>query len=286
VTGAAGPPRVDAHQHYWRIARGDYGWLTPALRPIYRDFGPEDLRPHLERAGITRTVLVQAAPTEAETRHLLDVAGQTPGVAAVVGWVDLAAPDAPGRLAALAGDARLRGIRPMIHDIADDDWMLGDALAPALRALPELGLTFDALVRPRHLGRLRRLLERHPRLRVVIDHGAKPDIAGWGADRTRYAAWAEAMAGLARDTGARCKLSGLITEAAPGWRAADLRPYVDHLLACFGPERLMWGSDWPVVILGGGYDAWWDASQGLLAGLAGDARAAVLGGTAAACYGL
>ena len=109
MTGQAGPARVDAHQHFWRLDRGDYGWLTPALRPIYRDFGHDDLRPHLERAGITRTVLVQAAPTEAETRFLLDLARRTAGVAAVVGWVDLAAPDAPGRLEALAGDARLRG---------------------------------------------------------------------------------------------------------------------------------------------------------------------------------
>jgi L-fuconolactonase len=280
------PRRVDAHQHFWRLSRGDYGWITPDLRPIHRDFGPADLAPRLARAGIGATILVQAAPTVAETRFLLHTAGTTSFVAGVVGWVDMAALEAPETMAGLARDPYLRGIRPMIHDIADPDWMLGRQLEPAFRALVELGLVFDALVRPVHLASLRVLLGRYPDLRVVIDHAAKPDIARWGRSPAARATWAVAMADLARSTDAACKLSGLVTEAAPGWSADDLRPYVDHLLECFGPDRLLWGSDWPVVDLAGGYAAWWSATEACLARLDADARAAILGGTAARVYGL
>lgn len=281
------PARViDAHQHFWRLDRGDYGWITPDLAPIYRDFGPGDLAPLLAAAGIGETILVQAAPTAAETRFLLHTAWATSFVAGVVGWADMAAPDAPDAIARLAEDASLVGIRPMIHDIPDPDWMLGRALEPAFRALIELDLTFDALVRPRHLANLRVLLARHPDLRLIIDHGAKPDLAGWGRSRETRAAWAEAMQGLARSTPAACKLSGLVTEAGRGWRVDDLRPYVEHLLECFGTDRVIWGSDWPVVDLAGGYAAWWDATQACLTGLDPDARAKVLGGNAARYYGV
>lgn len=273
--------KIDAHQHVWRVARGDYGWLTPDLTPLYRDYSLDDLRPHLARAGIGGTVLVQAAPTEAETRFMLDVARDSGGlVRAVVGWVEMSAPDAPDRIAALAADRRLRGIRPMIQDIPDPGWMLDRRLDPAVRALRELGLCLDALVKPPHLSNLRRLLARHPDLPVVIDHGAKPAIAA-----QRREPWATDIAAVARDTRAMCKLSGLVTEAGPDWHAHDLRPYADHLLTCFGPARLMWGSDWPVVNLAGGYDRWRDVSDGLLAGLTPAERAAVEGGNAARFYG-
>ena len=275
---------IDSHQHFWRLHRGDYGWITPDLAPIHRDFGPGDLAPLLAAAGVGETILVQAAPTAAETRFLLHTAWATSFVAGVVGWADMAAPGAPDAIARLAEDASLVGIRPMIHDIPDPDWMLGPALEPAFRALIELDLTFDALVRPRHLPNLRVLLARHPDLRVVIDHGAKPDVAGWGRSREARAAWAEAMEGLARSTTAACKLSGLVTEAGPGWRVGDLQPYVEHLLECFGADRVIWGSDWPVVDLAGGYAAWWDATQACLAGIGGDEQAKILGGNAARYY--
>jgi len=168
MTGAR-PRRVDAHQHFWRLARGDYGWLTPEKGPIYRDFGAADLTPLLARAGIDATVLVQAAPTVDETRFLLDLARTTPVVAGVVGWAPLDAPDAPDVVAALAREPALKGLRPMIHDIPDVDWMLGPEVARGLRAIAAADLTFDALVRPPHLPNLRRLLDRHPELRVVID---------------------------------------------------------------------------------------------------------------------
>jgi len=272
---------IDAHQHFWKLARGDYGWLTPDLAPLYRDFLPGDLDPLRRAANIEASVLVQAAATSDETRFLLEIAEATPWVAGVVGWVDLEAPDAADQLAALAERPVLRGIRPMIQDIADPDWMLSPALDAPLRALPELGLRFDALVKPPHLANLARLLERHPGLRVVIDHGGKPDIRA-GV----FQGWAEDMTRLARDTDCCCKLSGLVTEAAQDWTDEALRPYVDHLLERFGPERLVWGSDWPVVELAGGYAAWRAASLRLLRGLDASARAGVLGGNARRFYGL
>jgi L-fuconolactonase len=271
--------RIDAHQHFWRPERGDYGWLTPDLEGLYRDFGPHDLAPLLTRAGVARTIVVQAAPTLSETRFLLEIARATGFVAGVVGWVDLEAPDAADVLAKLAGDRLLRGVRPMIQDIPDPDWMLHPALEAPLRSLSELGLVFDALVRPAHLPNLRRLLDRHPELRVVIDHGAKPDIAA-GA----LAPWAEHMSGLARDTSACCKLSGLMSEAGHDPSLERIRPFAEHLLAAFGPERLLWGSDWPVLTLAGDYETWWEMTQRLLEPLAGADRDRILGGTAARCY--
>lgn len=280
VTGAL-RVNVDAHQHFWRLSRGDYDWLTPDLSALHRDFEPADLEPLVAAAGIDRTVAVQAAPTTAETRFLLEIADATPWIAGVVGWVDLASASAPRELEALAEHPALRGIRPMIQDIEDDDWMLGDALRPGLASLVEHRLCFDALVHPRHLPNLLVLLARNPALPVVIDHAAKPDIAGGVREP-----WAGDLARIARETRAVCKLSGLVTEAAAEWKPDTLRPYVDHLLDCFGPERLLWGSDWPVVELAGGFAAWRDASRELLSPLSEAERSAVLGGNAARFYGL
>jgi L-fuconolactonase len=271
--------RVDAHHHVWRVERGDYHWLTPDL-PIHRDYGLQDLRPLL--GDITATVLVQAAPTEAETHFLLKVARESGGlVRGVVGWADLAAADAPARIASLAGDTLLKGLRPMLHDIPDRDWILRVEVQPALAEIAARRLVFDALIRPQHLRVVLELARRHPELRIVIDHGAKPDIAAGD-----WQPWAAEIAILARETQAVCKLSGLVTEAAPGWRAADLQPYVAHMLDVFGPQRLLWGSDWPVVELAGGYLRWRDATLELLRQLPDAARDAVLGGTTATVYRL
>jgi L-fuconolactonase len=270
---------IDAHQHFWRIARGDYGWLTPALAPIFRDFGPADLAPILARHGIERTILVQAAPTVAETEFLLAIAHATPFVAGVVGWVDFDARDAPDVVASLAADTRLVGVRPMVQDVADDDWLARPSHAPVFEAIAAHGLVFDALVLPRHLPRLVHVLERHPGLTVVVDHGAKPRIRE-GA----IAPWRADMATIATHPRAHCKLSGLVTEAPPNAGLDVLAPYIDTLLDRFGPERLLWGSDWPVVELAGGYDHWREISLAALGGLAATERAAVLGGTAERLY--
>jgi L-fuconolactonase len=273
--------RIDAHQHFWRRDRGDYDWLTPALAPLWQDFLPDDLAPLLARHGIAGSVLVQAAPTAAETDYMLSLARTHSVIRGVVGWTDLAAADAPARIAALAAHPRLVGLRPMLQDLPDDDAILDPAVQPALAAMATHGLALDALIRPRHLPRLLTLRDRHPDLKIVIDHAAKPDIAGGN-----LAGWACDLSSVAADGRTHCKLSGLVTEAAADWRVDDLKPVADTMLAAFGPDRVMWGSDWPVLNLAGHYDQWVAATDDLLAGLDVAGRAAVLGGTAARFYGL
>ena len=272
-------PRIDAHQHFWRIARGDYAWLTPALGAIYRDFNPDDLAPHLAAHGIAATILVQAAPTQAETAFLLDLADSTAFVAGVVGWTEFAAPDAAATIAGFAAHPHLVGLRPMVQDIADDDWLARAQLAPAFEAMVAHRLVFDALLKPRHLRRLIPVLERHPRLRVVIDHAAKPAI-GSGQD----AAWRSEIAAVAQFSNVACKLSGLVTEAQANWTVGDLRPYAEHLLSCFGAGRLIWGSDWPVLNLAADYGSWLSTAGHLMAGLDVSAQSQVFGGNAADMY--
>jgi L-fuconolactonase len=271
--------RIDAHHHLWTLARGDYGWLTPDLVPIYRDFRLPDIAPHLSAADIGGTILVQAAPTEAETLFLLDIAENAEVVRGVVGWTDFDAADGVARIEALAARKLLVGLRPMVQDIEDDDWLLRPALAPLLTAMTRNGLVFDALVLPRHLPRLLRVIDRHPDLQFVLDHCAKPQLA-----TGEIATWPRDMARLAEYPNLVCKLSGLATEAAPDWRIADLRQAVDTVRACFGPQRLLWGSDWPVVNLAGGYAKWFAASQTLLADLSADQKADIFGGNAARIY--
>jgi L-fuconolactonase len=270
---------IDAHQHFWRTARGDYGWLTSALGAIYRDFMPDDLAPMLARHGITGTILVQAAPTVAETRFMLDIARDTPFVKGVVGWTEFEAAYAPAAIAELATDPLLVGLRPMVQDIADDDWLLRPALKPALDAMTAHHLVFDALVLPRHLPRLKTFIERNPELSVVIDHGAKPFIR----DRVMEP-WATDIAAVAAFPHVMCKLSGLVTEAAPDWQPSDIVPYAAHILKTFGPRRVLFGSDWPVVNLGGGYDRWRETALGAIAHLNEADRAAILGGNAQRLY--
>ena len=271
--------RIDAHHHVWSLARGDYGWLTPALGPIHRDFSISDLAPHLAAADIEGTILVQAAPTEAETMFLLDIAAKAQVVRGVVGWTDFDAADGGERIDALAAHKLLVGLRPMVQDIPDDDWLLRPALAPLLAAMARSSLVFDALVLPRHLPRLLRVVDDYPELQFVLDHCAKPRLA-----TGELAIWQGDIASLAERPNTVCKLSGLVTEAAPDWQIADLRQAVDHVVACFGPHRLLWGSDWPVVNLAGGYEKWLAAAETMLAGLSFDENAAIFGDNAARIY--
>jgi L-fuconolactonase len=273
---------VDAHHHVWTLARGDYGWLTPDLAPIYRDYTLKDLAPQLESAGVTSTVLVQAAPTVAETRFLLDVARRSDGlVQGVVGWVDLAAADAIPTLTRFARSGMLKSVRPMLQDIDDDAWILRADVGRTLAALPRIGLRFDALVKPLQLPALLAMLERHPYLAVVIDHGGKPDIANG-----MWEPWARLMRAAADNPRVRCKVSGLVTEAGRGWTIDRLRKYFDFLCETFGPQRLMWGSDWPVLELAATYKSWYAATVALTAGWSASDRAALMGGTARRFYGL
>jgi L-fuconolactonase len=273
--------RVDSHQHFWRLMRGDYSWLTPKLTPLFRDFQPEDLGPILNDHDIDATVLVQAAASVAETDYMLELAFDASFVLGVVGWVDFESPQAVADIERLSANPRLKGLRPMIQDIPDTQWMLRPALRPAIAAMQRRGLRFDALLKPPHLAPFKKFLTLYPDLPIVIDHGAKPVIA-----KGRYDDWAVAMREIAKDQRVYCKLSGLATEAKRDWHQRDLKPYVDLLIETFGPDRLMWGSDWPVVELAGGYDRWIEVAENYLARLNEGERNAILGGTATKFYGL
>jgi L-fuconolactonase len=277
--------RIDSHQHFWHRDRGDYAWLTPALGPIYRDYLPPDLEPQLTSAGIGSTVLVQAAATVEETRFLLSLAGENDFIAGVVGWVDFGSAGAPDTIAALARDPQLVGLRPMIQDIPDTDWMLLPDLAPAFEAMIDHGLVFDALVKPRHLNALRELSARYPDLTMVLDHGAKPPFPAGNPAPGDFAEWKRGIAALARETPIVCKLSGLVTEAGSA-DAAVLADCAGHLLDLFGPDRMMWGSDWPVCELVCSYAEWCRTTELLLSALGHAGREQIYHVTARATYGL
>lgn len=272
---------IDAHFHCWQLSRGDYGWLTPSLAPIYRDVAISDWQQQAAPHGVDGGVLVQAAPTEAETGFLLAQADAYPSVLGVVGWVDWLAPDAPARIEALARHAKLKGFRPMLQDMADPCWVMQPALAPALRAMSDCGLVFDALIKPVHLPHMLALAGRYPDLRIVVDHAAKPGIAAG-----EWQPWADGLARLAAQTTAVCKLSGLMTEAGPTAAPGVVRPWAEHVLACFGASRVVWGSDWPVVEMAGSYAQWWDETQLLLGPLSPLEQAAVMGENARRLYRL
>lgn len=244
---------IDSHQHFWKLERGDYAWLTENLAPIYTDFQPADLKPLLEESRVDGTILVQATDTEEETEYLLSLADKHAWIHGVVGWVDMETPTASDRICRFAEHSKFVGIRPMIQGIEDENWMLKPELAPAIETLIDRNLAFDALVLPQHLTPLKTFLSRYDRLKVIIDHGAKPQIR----DRA-WQPWADDMAEIAATSNAFCKLSGLVTEAASEWKPDDIAPYAQHILSTFGPERTVFGSDWPVLNLAGNYSDWID----------------------------
>ena len=273
--------RIDAHQHFWQLAARAGSWPPPSLAAIHRDFSLEDLAPLLAEHGIAGTVLVQSLPSEDDTYWMLALAGQDSFIRAVVGWTDLLALDAPAAIARLASHKKLKGLRPMLQDLSDEQWIANPALAPALNAMVEHGLRLDALVLPRHLPALLECARACPGLAIVIDHAAKPPIA-----EASFGRWREHMAQLAALPNVHCKLSGLVTEAKADWTVEDLRPYVDHVLNVFGAQRVIWGRDWPVVDLAGGYGAWLEASETLLAHLGQQDRNDIFGLNARRFYSL
>ena len=272
---------IDAHQHFWVRARGDYAWLTSDLAPIYRDFLPQDLVPELDRNDIGRTILVQAAPTVDETRFLLDIAERTDFVAGVVGWIDMESPDALSQFSELCNYPLFLGIRPMIQDLEDPEWMLRPSLHRVYAYLVTTGKTFDALVLPHHLKPLLKLVEQYPELAVIIDHAAKPAISDSAFDQ-----WADDIALIANKKNVFCKLSGILTEAGPSATEKDLAQYVNHLINIFSTDRLVWGSDWPVLNLVSDYSTWFQMAQSALSRLNVEQQQAVFGRNAVKFYDL
>ena len=281
MISAMSPRRIDAHVHLWELARGDYFWMSPAQGCLYRDFRAHDLLAVLDDAGVDGAVLVQAAPTVAETRYLLDIAARTARICGVVGWVDFESDGVRASLESLLADGKFKAVRPMMESLPDPAWMVGESVQHAWRTLEALDVAVDFLVTPAHLEFLHRLLDRHPGLRGVIDHGAKPAIG-----KGEFGDWSKWIKRIADSSGVFCKLSGLLTEAAGRGTREALQPYVDVLVGEFGPGRLMFGSDWPVLTRSADYVAWYDLAQELLSGLSPEARALIFGGTAERFYRL
>lgn len=277
--------RVDSHHHFWDPARAHYPWMSDAVAPLCRRFDPTDLRPALDQADIDVTVLVQTRSSLDETREFLALAAEVDFAVGVVGWVDLTAPDVAttiGELRAGPGGDRLVGIRHQAEDEEDPDWLLRSEVGRGLQAVAEAGLAYDLLVRPPNLRSAVAVARSFPDLRFVVDHAAKPEIRAGRVD-----GWAEPVRRLGALPNVWCKLSGLTTEADHHhWRPEDLRPYVAHIRECFGDHRLMFGSDWPVCLLAGGYETTVSSLDEVLDGIDETARAAIFGTNAAAFYHL
>lgn len=273
--------RLDAHQHFWKLANGFSDWPTPDLLPIYRDFEPADIAKYLAECGIEGTILVQSAPSIEETESCLGLADCNPFIKGVVGWLDFETANALLQLGKLSTFPKLRGLRPMVQSIDEPGWLLKDKFTPIFEAMIENGLVLDGLVLPHQIGDLVEISRRHPELSVVLDHGGKPPIRN-----REFGIWSHDIARLAAFPNAYCKLSGLWTEAGDDHSQEVLRPWVNHLLASFGTARLIWGSDWPVVELKGSYGDWLAQCEAMLAHLTEEQRMAVFGNNGRLIYGI
>lgn len=279
-------PVVDSHQHFWDPGRFDYFWMQgDAIKPIQRTFGPGDLAPLLRENGVDATVLVQALMSVDETRWFMETAAATPFVAGVVGWVDLLAPDVADVIAELRArpdGQTLVGVRHMVQDEPDPEWLSQPQVKRGLRALADAGLTYDLLLKPPQIAAATRLCAEMPDVRFVVDHIAKPPIASG-----KIASWRDAMAPFAGMPHVSCKLSGMITEADwKTWSPEDLKPFVQQTMEWFGEDRVMFGSDWPVCLLAGGYGQVVSALEQALGPVSDEARAKIWGGNAIQFYGL
>ena len=268
---------IDAHQHFWRIGRHGQVWPTADMPDIYRDALPDEFELLARQLGVAGSVAVQSQPDDRDTDFLLAVAARTPFVRGVVGWADLEAPDAGGRVGSLAARPKFRGLRPMLQGLDRDDWIAEARIDRAVQAMIDKAIVFDALVQPRHLAPLNRFARRWPDLTIVVDHAAKPPI---GEDIRQ---WRNGLSVLAEAPNVHCKLSGLVTEVRRGAADEVIPPVMDEVAALFGPARLLWGSDWPVLKLAGRYDAWLALCR---ARIAPADQEAVFGGNARRLYRL
>jgi L-fuconolactonase len=274
--------RVDSHQHFWRYDPVRYGWIGDEMRMLQRDYLPDDLHSQMLANGIDATIAVQADQSEQDTNFLIELAEQHHWIAGVVGWVDLRSPEVNRRLESFSHSPRLRGMRHVAQSESDDWFLAREDFVRGVKALGEFGLTYDILIYPKQLAAARKLVEKLPDQKFVLDHLAKPLVK-----LREIEAWAAEIRGLAENPRVFCKLSGLVTEADwKNWSAADFKPYLDIVFEAFGPERLMFGSDWPVCLVAGSYSR----VKALIADYLAEERAGygdrIFGGNAIHFYGL
>lgn len=249
--------RIDAHQHFWKLSRGDYNWLTPEFGSLYQNFMPEDLSDDLKKHQIDKTILVQAADSIEETYYMFDLMGKYDFIAGVVGWLDFESDDFIDQLHRMMEVEGFVGVRPMIQDIEDDNWVLREKVVHHIKVLHKLQIPLDILIYPRHLKVIHQLLEEIPDLKCVINHLAKPQIRDKQFDR-----WSKEITTIANYPNVYCKISGVITEAdQEHWSAEDCREYIKHCVNIFTENRIMFGSDWPVCLQAGTYSDVYDTAN-------------------------
>jgi len=275
--------RIDSHQHFWQVSRGDYYWMSPSVPILYRDYMPENLKPLLEKHRIDKTILVQAAPTVAETDFLLSIAREQDFVAGVTGWLDMDSEHFLEMFTYYSGLTKFVALRPMLQDLPEDEWILRPRVVQSLCDVAARDFPFEILTYTRQLPYVLKALDRAPNLRAVVNHISKPEIK-----ERKMEPWKSLLGEVAQHTNVYCKLSGMVTEAdLQNWKPDDLRPYVEIVLEDFGLQRVMHGSDWPVCLLAGSYDQVLDVLIGILAPFLDEAStAAVFGDNAARFYKL
>jgi L-fuconolactonase len=275
---------IDSHQHFWDPSRGDYLWMPKDDKILSRIYSETDLILDFKSTNVTNTVLVQAAATNNETEYMLSIADKSKIVSGVVGWINFENPKQLSQLKKFAKHPKFVGVRPMIQDIPDVNWMMNEKLDWAFKSIMDMNLTFDALGFPQHLENFLILAKKYSSLKIVIDHFMKPKISNNNA--REFKNWATGISNLAELKNVYCKFSGIITEHSKNWKENDLKPYTDHILNVFGSERVMWGSDWPVCKLRAEYSEWFNTSQNLTNHLSLEEKENIFGKTAIKFYTL
>jgi L-fuconolactonase len=274
--------QIDAHHHLWKYSTEEFGWIGPGMDAIKRDFLPGDLMKEMQGAGISDSIAVQARQTTKETEWLLNTAEQTDFIAGVVGWVPLSEDSGRAELERFADHPKLKGVRHVVQDEADDFYILREDFNAGIKRLRDFGLAYDILIFEKHLPQTIQFVDRHPNQVFVLDHIAKPRIR-----EGRHQFWRENFRELSKRTNVYCKLSGVVTEATwDSWTLEQISPYMEMALEAFGPARLMFGSDWPVLLLASSYRRWVDVVQSFVAKLSPAEQSRIMGGTASEAYHL
>lgn len=275
-------PRIDSHHHFWHYTPQEYGWIGDNMKALRRDFLPPDLQREIRSAGISGVVSVQARQSLAETEWLLGFAKEYAFIRGVVGWVPLIDSGVGGILERYASTPKLKSIRHVLQDENDNNYILRDDFNAGVRQLLKTGLRYDILVFERHLPQTIEFVDKHPKQIFILDHIAKPQIRAHV-----ISPWKERITELAKRPNVYCKISGMVTEADwKTWTLADLQPYIDVVLAAFGPKRLMFGSDWPVCLAASSYQRWFDTVKLAISKLSASEQDRILGGTASEAYRL